>query len=505
MKKRLLTFIKFLVVFIVAVLAFDSVSTMTSAADSSITLGDATPLSDYISGTTFSIKYKSDGTYLYCVNMNKLTSKNVTANLVGEKSAGLAYIMENGTPYKSFTGDKNKDYYITQAAVWWYLDDTTGSSNLSEAFKTNAADPSGLRPYIIALKEAAKKVTSYSTPSISVTATSSTLTLSSDKSYYVSDPINVTSTDSYKVTIDSAPNGTIITDTNGTAQTEFAANAKFLVKVPTSSVTGTSANIKVTVTSNATVNKAYEYQPTNADMQNIALLVPTTITVSASTSLNIDTSKVRIIKVDKDTGNAIAGAKLVLKDADGKTITSWTSTINAHVIGNLSNGEYTITETEAPVGYLLNKTDTHFTISDTSKNVTVKIENKVRTSVVNITKIDDSTGAVLSGAVLVVKDADGNVIDRFTTTDSSHAITDLKDGTYTVSEESAPVGYIKSNDSISFTIDDDHLSHQIEFVNSKAVVVPNTASNASLFLTILGITVVGLGIGFVYKNGKKVK
>ena len=42
-------------------------------------------------------------------------------------NAGVAYILENGYPNKHFTGDSNKDYYITQLAVWWYLDDTTGS------------------------------------------------------------------------------------------------------------------------------------------------------------------------------------------------------------------------------------------------------------------------------------------------------------------------------------------------------------------------------------------
>ena len=56
--------------------------------------------------------------------------------------------MVNGYPNKSFTGDRLKDYYITQTALWWYLDDTAGGTNLGNSFKTNGSDPYNLRPYI---------------------------------------------------------------------------------------------------------------------------------------------------------------------------------------------------------------------------------------------------------------------------------------------------------------------------------------------------------------------
>ena len=40
-------------------------------------------------------------------------------------------------------------------------------------------------------------------------------------------------------------------------------------------------------------------------------------------------------------------------------------------------------------------------------------------------------------------------------------------------------------------------------MNTPEVVVPDTADN-SLLLAILGIAIIGIGIGYVYKNGQKV-
>ena len=151
-------------------------------------------------------------------------------------------------------------------------------------------------------------------------------------------------------------------------------------------------------------------------MQNVALLEKVTTTIPSAITLTIDSPKVTVTKVDSNTKNPIAGAKLVLKDSNGKEITSWVSTTMTHVIRNLANGTYTIEETEAPSGYVKNDKVTTFTISDTNKSVNITIEN---------------------------------------------------------APETPP-----------------------------AVIVPDT-STTSVLLTILGLVIVGSGLGFVYKNGKK--
>ena len=341
---------------------------------------------------------------------------------------------------------------------------------------------------------------------------SDNVSMTLDGDYYVSDTIKVSGSNvtSYYLNIDNAPSGTTIV-TNGVSKIysdKMLLNTKndFRVKVPVSSVSK-SLSMKLTVSAKGSSGyTAYEYQPVDTSMQNVAIAIPDVKDLSATTTLNVEsTSKVSITKVDSNTKKAVAGAKLTLKDSQGKEIATWVSTTNAHIIKNLPNGSYTVEEIEAPKGYLINKNITKFTITDTNKNIEVLFENAPKESVVNIIKIDQETNAPLAGAVLVVKDANGKEVARFTTTDEAYVLTGLENGTYTVEEVSAPAGYIKSNEVIKFTIDDEHLSHQITFINAKEVIVPDTASVSSIIMGILGIVIIGIGIGFVYRHGKKEK
>ncbi len=63
------------------------------------------------------------------------------------------------------------------------------------------------------------------------------------------------------------------------------------------------------------------------------------------------TNKVSILKVD-ESGTALAGAKLVVKDKDGKAVGEpWKTDGKAHDITGLAKGSYTLSEVEAPEGY----------------------------------------------------------------------------------------------------------------------------------------------------------
>ena len=80
-------------------------------------------------------------------------------------------------------------------------------------------------------------------------------------------------------------------------------------------------------------------------------------------------------------------------------------------------------------------------------------------------------------------------------------ITDIPYGTYTVEEESAPTGYIKSNEKITFTVDDNHQSHQITITNTKETPVPDTGTESIIF-ALIGIIILGIGLDFILKNAK---
>ena len=489
---------------LVALLVFVSTATATYAVPQTITLGGTETLEGYVSGVKFTTKTTKDGGYLYCLDMKKKTAKDTTATLKGQRDAGVAYIIANGYPSKSITGDRLKDYYITQTAVWWYLDDTTGSSNLSQKFKTTGSDPHNIRPIIKNLVEKAKTAKANGYAQTKLTITTSNKDMSLFDGYYVSSEITASSSNisTYTVTLSNAPSGTKVVSTSGVEKTTFNAGEKFIIKVPGSKVTGTELDIKVTAKATGYVTKAYEYTPVNNTMQPVALIETETQNVSSTITLSIENSKVTIIKVDKSTNQPLAGAKLVVKDSAGNTITGWTSTTNGHVIRNLKPGTYTVTETAAPKGYKLNTTPVKFTITSANQNVTVKVYNEPKETVVNILKVDNATQKPLAGATLVVRKADGTEVVRFTSTTEPYVLTNLEDGTYTVEEIAAPAGYILSSEKKTFTIDDNHLSHQITFGNNPEVKVPDTASS-SLIFTLLGIVIISTGIGFVYKNGKK--
>ena len=428
-------------------------------------------LDGYIAGYHFGKKKNSAGGYVYCNNIHKGTPHGEKMTLVGQAPAGIAYILSNGYPSKSITGNSDYDYYITQAAVWWYLDDTTGSNNLSKSFKTTGSDPHGLRKYVKSLVAAAKKVKSYSTASLTVNNASSAMTLSSDKNYYVSNSIGVTAksvSGKYSVSLSGAPSGTRIVNASTLSDaSSFATNEKFKVMVPVSSAQNLKTTITVNVKATGKVDKAYEYKSSDSSVQNVygKALYPTTSNLSAKTTLNLATSKVSITKIDSKTKQGLAGATFVLYDNSGKQITTWTSTTGAHIIQNLPNGTYTLKETKAPSGYKISKESTTFTISDTNRNIAIKVENTLY-SKVSIVKIDSKTKVALAGAEFVLYDNSGKKITSWTSTGKAHVIQNLPNGTYTLKETKAPSGYKISKESTTFTISDTNRDVTVKVENT---------------------------------------
>lgn len=479
------------------------------AAPNAITVSsNPTLLPGYVGGTKFYMIPLTDGTITYCLNIHKEVPRSATLHLKGEMDAGIAYLLENGYPHKRFVGDARKDYYITQTAIWWYLDQTTGTKNLTDAFKTKSADPSNLRPHIINLVNGAVAARNrgYITPTMTMNTTSNKLELTSDKKYYESKEIEVVAnalSSDIALTVKTSLKGVTLVNKNGTKITTTKAKEPFKIRVPASSMEGTSADIKVLGSATGVVNKAYEYLPTNNTLQNLSpsILYPTTTKLNASLDFNISTSIVKIIKIDEKTKQPLKGALLVLKNAEGKVITSWLSTDKVHQITNLPNGTYHLSEEKAPEGYKINKDVTTFQITDKNRDITVQISNAPKSNVVSILKIDASTKEPLAGATLQVKDSKGNVVARFTTTEEAYILKDLEEGEYTVEEEQAPLGYETNNEKKTFIIDKDHTAHQIVFENYKTTIVPPTS--ASSMLPLLGLLILLSGIGLVYYHAKK--
>ena len=179
---------------------------------------------------------------------------------------------------------------------------------------------------------------------------------------------------------------------------------------------------------------------------------------------NLRTS-VDISKQDVTNGKELPGAKLEIRDADGKLIEGWTSGKVPHTVRGLElEKEYTLTEKRAPDGYAEAESIVFKLVQDGSEQsnmVYVKSND-------DWTKLDDATvvmqdapvldidktdiaGNLLLGATLTIRDANGEVIDTWVTDYKTHSIPisddflklsgETKEYIYTLTEDAAPAGF----------------------------------------------------------------
>ena len=453
-------FIGFITIFLL--LFADTVVAATSAPNSFYVNGSDAYVIDgtkYLDGNgtiTLNFKKAADGTIIYCTQIRKVsvTSGTKQYTLVKELDAKYAYVMQNGYPNKSITGDKDKDYFITAVTVW-YLSEPNDSIFTKFDFSkgTYAGEENDVAKEIAKLLDGANK-SSYAEPSIKLNATAASFTLSSDKKYYVSNNLGVTTNGNvgdYTVSLTSAPSGTIVADVNGNEKNTFGTAEKFIVKVPVSSVQSLSSEFKVNVSANGNIDKAYLYGTDESKYQNVAVLYPISSNVSDSITAKLNiTTKVEISKVDATTSEELPGATLTIKNSKGEVVKTWVSTNKPMIIENLPVGKYTLTEEIAPEGYVLSTETITFEVKLDGTVTKVQMKNKL--TEVQISKVDVTNGNELPGATLTIKNSKGEVVKTWVSSDKPEVIKGLAVGKYTLTEEIAPEGYVLSTETITFEV-----------------------------------------------------
>lgn len=480
---------------------------------------------EYIKNFPVIVKTADNGKYyIYCMNLSATYAANIKFSKAGTVDPGYIYILN----HKPNTGDKDKDFYITQMAVWYYEDYLSGKDfNLVREVKeyiVSNVEKDPVARYIYNLYRGAKV---YKGEKAVLQFDKSNISFTIENGYYVSSKIEVikaNTTGNLKYSLTNAPAGSKVVK---------AGEDGVKVKIPAEKIPeGKQLTFSLNIEGAYTEYTGYYYYHSNK-YQKVLFQDPleTKVALKDSVSLNIkhykDEYDVNISKTDVTQSKEVPGATLVVKDNKGAEVASWVSTTEPKRI-TLKTGEYTLTETLAPQGYKLSKTTIHFYLDEkgglfvkneqgnyVSVNKVVMINELI--DMISVAKKDSKTGELLSNAKLVIKDATGNVVNEFTTSGSAYQLS-LPAGKYTLSEVEAPAGYVLSKEVLSFELLEDGTlrvmnkegvytdSAYITFYNTKesqeTVHVPATGKNATLMI-IGGIALLIGGIACAKKTIKE--
>ena len=268
-----------------------------SSAPSNVTMQRADRVDDFVLGGVYGFtEFKTtEGNIMYCLDVNKTPlTQNQSASLSGEADAGILYILENGYPKKNIVRSTSESFYITQAAIWWYLDETQGVSIRSD-FKNsdNVLVTNYIKPLVEKAIEAKNNGYSVKEPSMEVTTNGDELTLTSDGKYYESPMMSaaLVNADSYSVIVSGATANTVVVSESGETKSTFNSSENFKVRIPESELTS-DLTISVKISVNGAKESAKIYSPSDGSYQRVvglfddekALVKEVTLKVSPETT-----------------------------------------------------------------------------------------------------------------------------------------------------------------------------------------------------------------------------
>ena len=188
-------------------------------------------------------------------------------------------------------------------------------------------------------------------------------------------------------------------------------------------------------------------------------------TVKNSSELETVTMKdkqVSFTKTDVTGEKEVEGAEITVTDKEtGKVIDKWTSGKDSHFINGLEEGRtYILSETVSPEEYV-KSTDIEFTVSKEKVNEKVNMKDKQ----VKVSKLTVG-GEEVIGALMQIKDEDGNVVDEWTSEGKYHFANNLEEGkTYTLHEDLSPLGFNLAND-FTFEVTKEKENQTVEMIDT---------------------------------------
>jgi hypothetical protein len=221
---------------------------------------------------------------------------------------------------------------------------------------------------------------------------------------------------------------------------------------------------------------------------------PVTVEIRAGQTATVNFNNIKklgVLTVQKSNSNPVMGdyslanAEFAVKNANGAVV----DTIKTGAGGKgqskpLPLGTYTVQETKAPWGFVIDRNVYTRTLSGSLGTAEIvyapdiSVPEKPQVGQVRITKLDAETGATaqgdatLSGAVFDLLDASGNRVERIYCGNNSFALSkEVRLGSYVVREVTPPRGYTLSQKDYPVTIG--YAGQEVE-VNLVSTEVSNT-------------------------------
>ena len=370
---------------------------------------------NYISGLPLMFDFKATDTSgiqydMYCIEgqigiSGNETYTNPTA-MSDSYSTGLIWLLDNAYPnnptsdYVRAFSANNAKKYVTQFAIWYYLDlvgypsytdvatGTTYTKQLTDSQKSLIDNSTS--NYGTMIKRLANDAKTYNdthggSTTLTVDTSNIEYSVSEDGKYIESNEIAVNSNKedvmkNYTVSVEGNEYDAVVLDTNGNSGSTltFTKGSKFKIRVPVSKVSDADTfNLGINITANIK-DKVYVYDASSNGSQGQRPIIVTDVTTEKNITLLIPL--VKITKSDITNGKPVSGAQLTILDSNGNEVATWTTDENPHYV-TLTAGNYQLIEKTSPDGYELNTEKIDFTVKGDGSITKVEMKNTPTTEV----------------------------------------------------------------------------------------------------------------------------
>ncbi|MFR2528984.1 MAG: Cys-Gln thioester bond-forming surface protein, partial [Clostridium paraputrificum] len=300
------------------------------------------------------IKKDEYGNYVYCMDA-MLSAPNGDDLTDGELLDDGAYrILKNGYPNKSITGDRRKDYVITQAAFWAYVDSANFKFENMIGYSYGKRDTEMER---LAKELYNTGINGTDSQTINVNFTQTDLEAVFDGSNYVTPYFQVKVTGvleqaKFRMEMKTQVNGVRYQLRDGRFVDEVPMNTDFRVVVPKGAKEG---NVSLRAQGQVKGVRVVVYKSPRNDIQDVAKYEPYYVNDESKDLANVKWNTKGNLEITKtnDFGELVDGAKFGLKDINDCSIVAEAITVGGKLkFESVESGFYDLVELESAPGHV---------------------------------------------------------------------------------------------------------------------------------------------------------